>query len=317
MQRRARTSTPNPVRRSRRTRRTRHSPFCHGLIVAALAAFVLLPAGATAQLAVTSVDPDGAFPGEPVVLSGSGFGQDPAALFCWVDTGAGGFAFEVTSAAGKSIDAVLGAVPAAATGAVKVWKGEAYALADRVLLSQGRLFAASDGEVFVGSAAAVGPAFSAFDSSPATFGSVTVHGTAVELRLDLDSLDLGGGGGPQRVRVTAVIETGSDSGSGTPQGNLVSPSESGDGGDGGDGGTVGAPRAAVVAGSSVDPSWAATLTVGFDAPPATVEALAAGLAEILEAQLGSVGLTARAEGTEIVVGHVLGIRAGFVDLAFE
>ena len=285
---------------------TRRVSLVRGLIVATvvvLGALAVLPARAEAQtaarLAVTAVDPDGALPATPVVISGAGFGKAPEALFCWVDTGDGGFPFEVEAAADGRIDAVLGDVPSAATGSVKVWKGERVPLADRVVLSQGRLFSASDGAVFVSSATAVGPIFSAFGASPGTYGSVTVHDAQGEIRLDLGDLDLGGDA--QRVRVTAVIETGGDSGnSSPPAGNLVLPAS-----------------AVAKAGTAADPSWAATSTLGIDAPPPTVEALAAGLAEVLEAQLGSVGLTARAEGTELVVGHALGIRAGFLDLTVE
>lgn len=278
----------------------RRSPLAWALIVAALASFAASAAPAAAQLAVAGVDPDGALPGEPVAIFGTGFGRDPDALLCWVDTGGGGFPFEVTAATDGRIDAVLGAVPSAATGAVKVWKGKRHPLADRVILSQGRLFSASGGEVFVTGAAAQGPAFSAFAPSPGAFGSVTVRGEPTELRLDLGDFDPGDGGG-LRVRVTVVIETGGDSGSGSP-GNLEAPPN------------AVALRAGTVAGS---PAWAAALTVGADAAPPTPEALAAGLADVLQDRLGSVGLTARAEGTEVVVGHALGIQAGFLDLASQ
>jgi len=262
--------------------------------VVTLGTLVALPAPAAAQLAVTAVDPDGALPAEPVVVSGSGFGQDPDALLCWVDTGSGGFPFEVTAAADGHIDALLGAVPMAATGTVTVWQGERYALADRVVLSQGRLFAASDGELFVRRSAAAGPTFSAFAGSSATFGAVRAQG---ELRLDLQPVDPGGA--VQEVRVTAVIETSDDSGNSTPQGNLVFPLPSG---------------ALTTADKTGGPAWATSLTIGADAPPPTADALAAGLAEVLEAQLGSVGLTARAEGSVLVVSHAQGIRAGFLEL---
>jgi len=262
--------------------------------LAALAAFALFPTGAQAQLAVTGIDPAGALPTEPVALFGAGFGQTPEALFCWVDTGSGGFPFEVEKATDQRIDALVGEVPAAATGAVTVWAGERYSLADRVVLSQGRLFSVSGTQVFVSGAGAVGPVFSAFGASPHTFGSVRVQG---ELRVDVDPIRPPAGGGPQMVRVTAVIETGSDSGNGSP-GNLAqSPN-----------------RLALRAGGAAGPAWAATLTIEADAAPSTPEALAAGLAEAIQAQLGSLGLTARADGTEVVVGHTQGIRGGFVNL---
>lgn len=292
MQTRPRTPIPSPPRRGALVR---------GLVVAALSTFAVFPAGAEDQLTVTGVDPDGTLPGEPVAISGEGFGRDPEALFTWVDSGDGGFPFEVTEAFDGRIDAILGEVPSAATGAVKVWKGNRHPLADRVVLSQGRLFSASDGEVFVSSATALGPAFSSFGGSPGTHGSVMVQG---EARLDLGSFDFGGG--DQRVRVTAVIETGEDSGNDASQGSLELRLNSR------------ADARAVRAGLNADsPAWAATLTVGADAPPPTAEALAAGLAEVLETQLGSVGLTARAEGTEVVVDHALGIRAGFLNLTSD
>ncbi len=301
---------PHPARHARHARR---SPLACRLVAVALASCTILPAAATAQLAVTGVDPAGAFPGEPVVLTGTGFGQSPDALFCWVDTGDGGFPFEVTAATDRRIDATVGEVPVAATGTVKVWKGKRVPLADRVVLSQGRLFSATDGTVFVSSSAAVGPIFSAFGGSPGTFGSVTVNGTQRELRLDLGLLDLGDH--QQRVRVTAVIETGSDAGNGTPNGYLVQPPALPAPGDPPP--PTASPRGASstkVAGNPADPAWAAAMTVETDASPASVEALAAGLAQVLQAQLGSAGLTARAEGTVVVVGHTLGIRAGFLDL---
>jgi hypothetical protein len=268
--------------------------FAAALAVAALAAFTLVPTGAQAQLVVTGIDPAGALPTEPVTLFGAGFGQTPEALFCWVDTGSGGLPFEVEKATDQQIDAVVGEVPSAATGAVTVWTGERYSLADRVVLSQGRLFSVSASQVFVTGAGAVGPVFSAFGGSPGTFGSVRVQG---ELRIDVDPIRPPPDGGAQRVRVTAVIETGSDSGNGTP-GNLRLPPNG----------------IALRAGEATGPSWAATLTIEADAAPPTPEALAAGLAEAIEAQLGSLGLTARAEGTELVIGHTRGIRAGFVNL---
>lgn len=272
-------------------------PLVCGLVVAALAAFAVFPAGAEAQLTVTGVDPDGALPGEPVAISGAGFGQAPETLFAWVDSGGGGFPFEVTEASDGRIDAILGEVPSAATGAVKVWKGNRHPLADRVVLSQGRLFSASDSEVFVSSARAPGPAFSSFGGSPGTHGSVMAQ---EEVRLDLGPFDFDGG--DQRVRVTAVIETGEDSSNDSSQGGLELLLDA----------------RALRAGLKADrPAWAATLSIGADAPPPTAEALAAGLAEVLEAQLGSVGLTARAEGTEVVVGHTLGIQAGFLNLTSE
>jgi hypothetical protein len=260
-----------------------------GTVLAVVAALPIRAQNRPAPPSVTAVAPDGALPGDPVAISGSGFGSAPEALFCWSDTGDGGFAFAVEAAADSRIEAVVGEVPSAVTGAVKVWRGKRYPLADRVALGQGRLFSASDGEVFVRHAGALGPDFSSFGGSPGTFGSVTVQG---ELRLDLKDLD-GSGGGQQRVRVTAVIETSEDSDNNdTSTGNLVLRS----------------------GGQSAGPAWAATTTVETDAAPRTPEAFAAGLAEVLESQLGSLGLTARVEGTELVLGHAQGIRAGFVGL---
>lgn len=264
-------------------------------VVAAVAAIAALPVRVEAQLLVTAVDPDSGLPGDPVAISGAGFGRSPEALLCWVDTGNGGFLFAVEAAADGRIDAVVGDVPSAATGAVEVWRGKRYPLADRVTLSQGRLFAASEGEVFVRGAAAVGPAFSSFGGSPGTLGSVTVQ---EELRLNLGDRDPGDpGGSPQRVRVVAVIETSDDSNN-SSTGNLTVPPN----------------RLARRADPTAGPAWAAASTIEADAAPSTPEALATALAEVLEAQLGSLGLTARAEGAELVVGHAQGIRAGFVNL---
>lgn len=268
-------------------------------VAAALAAFTVPAQAQLDPLSVTAIDPAAGLPGDPVVISGTGFGASPDALLCWADTGDGGFPFAVEAAADGRIDAVVGevALPATGslTGAVKVWRGKRYPLADRVTLSQGRLFAASDGEVFVRRAAAVGPDFSSFGGSPGIFGSVAAR---KELRLDLDDLDPGDPGGPQRVRVVAVIETSDDSGNSNTTGNL----------------TVAPNGIARRAGLDAGPAWAATTTIETDAAAATSEALAAGLAEVLQAQLGSLGLTARAEGTELVIGHGQGIGAGFVHL---
>lgn len=274
----------------------------------ALAACAALPTRAEARVAplsVAAVTPGGGVPGDPVTISGAGFGQAPEALFCWVDTGDGGFPFEIEAAADDRIDAVVGAVPSAATGAVKVWRGKRYPLADRLVHSQGRLFSATSGEVFVRHAAAVGPDFSSFAGSPGTYGSAAVLG---ELRLDLEGVEPGcpggggSGGGQQRVRVTAVIETGEDSGNNdNTNGNLVLLAR-------------GVAPMASPPGQPAGPAWVATTLVETDAAPPTPEALAAGLAEVLAAQLGSLGLTARAEGTELVLGHADGIRAGFVGL---
>lgn len=290
------TRTPIPNRR--------RAVLARALIAAVvtLGAFAALSVRAEAQLLVTAVDPASGLPGDPVAIAGAGFGPAPEALLCWVDTGDGGFPFDVEAAADGRIDAVVGdvALPATgpATGAVKVWRGKRYPLADRVTLSQGRLYAASDGEVFVRGDAAVGPHFSSFGGSPGTAGSVVVR---EELRLDLGDLadpDPGDPcGGPQRVRVIAVIETSDDSNN-SSTGNLTVPPN----------------RLARRADAKSGPAWAASSTIEADAAPPTPGALAAALAEVLEAQLGSLGLTARAEGTELVVGHVQGIRAGFVTL---
>lgn len=291
MQTRARTPIPN-------RRRTALACALVVAVAAALTAFALPVEAELTPLSVTAVDPDAALPGDPVAISGAGFGGSPAALLCWIDTGDGGFPFAVEAAADGRIDAVVGEAPSTVTGAMKVWRGKRYPLADRVTLSQGRLFSASAGEVFVRGAAAVGPDFSSLGGSPGTSGSVAVR---EELRLDLKDLEdpdpTDPGGGPQRVRVTAVIETSEDSGNSTT-GNLAVPPN-----------TI-----ALRAGQAAGPAWAATSTIEADAAPPTPEALAAALAEVLEAQLGSLGLTARAEGTELVVGHVQGIRAGFVNL---
>lgn len=291
---RARTPIPN--------RRLSALACAPALAVAATLAAFAAPVPVEAQatpLSVTAIDPAAGLPGDPVAISGAGFGRSPEALLCWADTGQGGFLFEVEAAADGRIDAVVGNVASTvvgtATGAVKVWRGKRYPLPDRVTLSQGRLYAASEGEVFVRGDAAVGPDFSAFGGSPGTFGSVTVQ---EELRLDLEDLDPGDpGGGGQRVRVVAVIETSGDSGN-SSTGNLTVPPN----------------RLARRAGAAAGPAWAALSTIEADAAPPTPEALAAALAEVLEAQLGSLGLTARAEGTELVVGHVQGIRAGFLNL---
>lgn len=268
--------------------------------IAAVAAVTALPVPAEAQLtplSITAVDPGGGLPGDPVAISGTGFGSSPESLLCWVDSGDGGFSFEVEAAANGGIDAVVGNSPSAATGAVKVWRGKRYPLADRVVLTQSRFFAASDGEVFVRQDAAVGPDFSSFGGSPGTFGSVTAQ---EELRLDLKDVDPdGSGGGPQRVRVVAVIETNEDSdNNANTNGNL----------------TLRSSQLSARTARAAGPAWAATSTIETDAAPSTPAALAAGLAEVLEAQLGSLGLTARAEGTELVLGHAQGIRAGFVHL---
>jgi hypothetical protein len=283
--------TPNPNRH--------RTALAYALGVAILAAFAAPGEAQLDPLTVSAVDPDAAPSGGPVAIYGTGFGPSPDALLCWADTGDGGVLFEIEAAADDRIDALVGPAPSSgtgsATGAVKVWRGKRYALADRVVLSQGRLLAASEGEVFVGGAVAVGPDFTVLGASPGTAGSVAVR---EELRLDLEDLDPGGGGGPQRVRVTAVIETSGDSGTGNS--GLMAPPPSN--------------PLALRAGKAAGPAWAATLTIEADAAPPTPEALAAGLAEVLEAQLGSLGLTARAEGTDLVVGHTRGIRAGFVNL---
>lgn len=286
------THTRPPIPNRRRTALARAQILA---VVAAFAAFAALPVRAETQLLVTAVDPASGLPGDPVAISGAGFGQAPEALLCWVDTGDGGFPFEVEATADGRIDAVVGEVALPATGAVKVWRGKRYPLADRVTLSQGRLVSASEGEVFVRGDAAVGPQFSSFGGSPGTAGSVVVR---EELRLDLEDLDSGDpGGGGQRVRVIAVIETSDDSNN-SSTGNLTVPPN----------------RLARRADSTAGPAWAASSTIEADAAPPTPEALAAALAEVLEGQLGSLGLTAHAEGTELVVGHVQGIRAGFVTL---
>ena len=254
------------------------------ILVLAAVALPALPVTAQVHsftsLQVTAVDPHEGRTEDPVVISGTGFGQDPGALFCWVDAGTAGFPFEVTAATDSSLDAVVGATPSAATGAVKVWRGKGYPLRDRVLQSQGRLFAATSGEVFVRGAAAVGPDFSALvgsTDSPWTSGSVALRGA---LRVDVDPGGDPDPPPPQRVRVTAVIETSDEESSGNE--GLVAPPA----------------NVLVVRTAKAGPAWAATLTIEADARPSTHEALAAGLAEMLEAQLGSLGLTAHAEGTE-------------------
>lgn len=266
--------------------------------LAAFAGFALgaLPAVAQPPLTVTAVDPDGAVPGDAVAAFGTGFGQAAEDLFVWAGTGDGGFPFEVTRAQGQRLDAVLGDVPVPATGSLKVWKGKRYPLADQVILTQGHLFSASETQVFATQESASGPAFSAFDASPGTLGSILAQ---ERVRIDLTPFETGK---PElRVRVTAVIETGGEPGTPDPPAGAQGTSR----------------RWEAVRANSVKagPAWAATLTIGADSVPSTPASLAAALADVLNQQLGSVGLTAQAEGPVLVVGHSLGIAAGFLNLS--
>jgi hypothetical protein len=249
---------------------------------------------------VVGVSPREAHPGGEITLSGQGLGQTPEDLFAWVDTGTSGFSIEITHAAETAAEGRVGAVAAPASGDFHLWKGSTYPLPDRTLLTQGRLVSATGTRLFVASEEAQGLPFSALSATVGTLGSAR---TAGALRLDLDPPE------PtpcpqQRVRVSAVIETGGDPGGGGGGGNLENPFppflDS-----------YPAPAAGFAS-----PAWVVTLEIVLDAPWAQSDQLAAALAEILEAQFRDLGLSATAQGSELVLSHSLGIRSGFMTLSF-
>jgi len=231
------------------------------------------------------------------MISGGGFGDQPVDLFAWADTVSSGFSFELDRALETQIQGILGPVAAPATGDLKIWKGRAHSLENQSLLTQGRLFTISDTTLFVASHKAAGPVFSAFAGSANTLSSSR---SAAGINLAFDPIELEPDGAS--IRVTVVIETGDDPGTG---GTIRGQSHSFE-----------YVTGLQSSGDPSSPAWAATFLISADLLPASQSALAQAVAELLQAQFGSIGLTATTNGAVLSVGHTLGVHAGFITVVY-
>ena len=240
--------------------------------------------------------PDSAAPGSPVDIDGSGFGDDPRALFAWVASASSGFPFVTESAADTRIGAVLGDVASAESGVVQVWKGHRVALADRTVLSRGRLASISGTEVLVAQEKGAGGLFSALAASPQTLGS-TRGAARLDVRFTPEVLPCVTPG----IDVCMVIDDGANPGSTEGPSALEGPFS-----------RMAASRSAGAPGTA----FAACFRITLDAPVPTPDELAAIVAELLEIQFAALGVTATAAGPVLQVGHVSGIRSGFLTFSF-
>lgn len=283
------------------------------LLPALLPAFLLCPVAALATTPlVTSVSPGAASPGDVVVLDGSDLNGPAEEYFAWVQTPGGGLVLDAPANAGTGLAVLVGPAAEATTGNVELWRGYGHALAPKTLLVDGRLISALDTRVFVGQEEAPGgPSFTVLSTSPwAMESGLGPDGLGLDLQgLYPDPL----GQGNQSIRVDAAIKTrGSKTGSGDgPTGTQ------------GDGGDVWSDVGLHKSGGEPGPAWAFQLRVELDAPYldgaglSGLERLAAALAELLNQQLGSLGLVATASGSVLTLDSVGGVEGGFVTLAVE
>lgn len=288
----------------------RHSPprqIAAGLATASL--LFLLGAGAAFSKAshapiVFSIDPAAASPGDVVVLTGEGLHEGGDEAYAWVRSSSGGFVLENPSDTGDGgLAAIVGPVASASTGTVELWRGRGLDVPPSTLWVDGRLVSALESRVFVAHVASSGgPSFSALKASAAT---VEVPAEAGRFVTDVDDWFPLPVEPLPTVRVDAVIETGGSTNCGGG-GPLLTPAR---------------PFKASTSGGQTPPSWALQVVVEPDRPfigPAgswSAASLAAALAAVLTEQFSSLGLTATADGSRLVIESAGGICGGFVTIS--
>lgn len=247
-------------------------------------------------LEVLAATPDSAPSGDLVTIDGSGFGEDPSALFAWVATANGGFPIVPVQASPTELSGLLTRVAVPSTGTLQVFRGQSVHLPDQAIFTQGRLATISGTELLVARQKASGPSFSATTASPNTLTSTLgVDGLEITITpAPLPCIKYG-------IDVDIIVDGGGNRGSGG-----TDTSES----------TI-QGLAAEQGTPTPSPAFAATLRISFDGELSTTDQLAAALAELLQTHFGKLGLTATATGSRVMVEASWGIHSGFLSLSWS
>lgn len=237
--------------------------------------------------------PDAVREGDAMTLAGAGF--RPRAEDHRVFLGGGGAAVwaEVLAATPEALEVEVGPVPAERVETLTLWTGQGFTLPDTVLAIEDRVYLLTGASWFVAAAETAGPAIALVEASPEAAGGRLEGGTVrvpVPTPPDPPPGDPGeeGGFGDFEIEIK-VIATPSP---GTPP-EPTPP--------------LGQRTAAAAA-----PGVAAALSLRLMAAPSAPDpdAFAADLAQALARTFGPLGLTAEAEGAEVVVSYGGGLGAG-------
>ncbi|MCH9650457.1 MAG: hypothetical protein K0U98_19645 [Deltaproteobacteria bacterium] len=250
---------------------------------------------------VISVTPSAGVAGDPVEISGQGFGSQPDALVAWVKSGDTGLFLDIDTAQDSLLQGQVGSAAAPMTGSLEVWKGQAVALPDAVFQEAGGLVAVTETRILLVQSQASGPSFSFLEGSSLAVGS-ELRDERLELPLE-GVLPCPDPSEPKPgITVNIAVRTnGPPGGSGSGGNELRSGPP---------------PGLESVSGQSASTSsgvaWAATFSVTVSKEVGCPPDLNHALAAAFEDRLGSLGLVVEVVGSELVFSHPQGIQEGLV-----
>ncbi|MEM7349404.1 MAG: hypothetical protein AAF657_01265 [Acidobacteriota bacterium] len=266
----------------------------HPILFASLLTLFLAPPASGLQ-----ITPDVGSEGTEVRVDCAANPNRDAAVLVAAPGGGGVLVREVRPDA-TGLVGIVGAAPGVLVGEVEVWWGRRYELPETLVETPGVVFLTQSPHWFVGQA--IEPMTGLFTvdrGSPVTLGAPL---SAKEIQLDVDILTTAGGAADFGVRVDIVVDGG----------NSVPPRPPGFGG----------PGLKVQDRQSVRTLDIASLDIAFIPAGHTTGAstlsgaeLAAGLADVLNATFGSLGLAASSQGSVLSIAHQDGDSTrGFANL---
>ncbi|MEM1207352.1 MAG: hypothetical protein AAGN66_29225 [Acidobacteriota bacterium] len=254
------------------------------LAILGLLALASTAAAQQQRLDVFSVAPTAVEPGDRVTISGQGLEGSPDDYFVWLRTADATVVLEPVATADhggvQSLEADLEVVPVAEAGTLEVWRGRKHPVPDHTIWSQGRLVTGSDAQIFIAEEAASIPGPTLLTTSPE---ALAAHFDGEWISIDVTEFLR------SFIRLTVVIETKKGCVPVNPR-DRRSPKD-----------LTSAPNPIETDTSSTGSRWAVEVTIQADQAFATPEGLAAAVAEVLNEQFGSLGLSASAEGTILTI----------------
>ncbi|MEM9597539.1 MAG: hypothetical protein AAGD06_24945 [Acidobacteriota bacterium] len=254
------------------------------LAILGLLALASTAAAQQQRLDVFSVAPEAVEPGDRVTISGQGLEGSPDDYFVWLRTADAAVVLEPVATADhggvQSLEADLDVVPVAEAGTLEVWRGRTHPVPDHTIWSQGRLVTGSDAQVFIAEEAASTPGPTLLTTSPE---ALAAHFDGEWISIDVSEL------GRAYIRLTVVIETKKGCVPVSVR-DRRSPRN-----------VSSAATAIETDTSSTGSRWALEVTVQADQALATPEGLAAAIAEVLNEQFGSLGLSASSDGSILTI----------------
>ena len=247
---------------------------CAGLATLALCLLASGESLGAQGLSISGFSPAGASPGELFTLTGSGFSSEPADHLAFVlgAWGSGSLLEPVSSSPG-SLRLLLGPAASRFEGPICLWRGRRHHLPGALVAGESGTWLVHHAEVFVPSEAAASfKPFQVEEPSPLTHGGV-IEVDDVVIKVEPDSGLLG----PLKIDLVVMIDGGTCGPGTKPAG------------------------AAPLHGAMALPARAFQLRLENVDPrgPADAEALARDLALVLRSTFGALGLSAKAEESEL------------------